>query len=297
MSSHPALAADQLVTASDLVRHFGAWQERAARAPLYILHHGRPRFVLTSIETMDALCAAQPSLPAPTPIDAIAVLDAIGDSVLVADWSGAILGSSRAARAYFGVLARPGAPVDAIVPPGVRATLAAAIRQVIDRGIGERLEIASAARAGRMLLLAIEPAGGGVAIIAQDATRDRDSRAAHATSAALAVAGIATVTLDPDGMLGEPISGAFGAMLDLASAVPFQQRFAAFFATDERPAFEAALADALGGKATAPLDSALLRAAHPALRVRIALAPIRRDGAIVGAVAVIVAACQISDLV
>lgn len=297
MSSHPALPAGQLVTASDLVRHFGAWQERAARAPLYILNRGRPRFVLASIETMDALCAAQPSLPAPTPIDAIAVLDAIGDSVLVADSSGAILGSSRAARAYFGVLARPGASVDAIVPPGVRATLAAAICEVIDRGIGKRLEIASAARAARTLLLAIEPAGGGVAIIAQDATRDRELCAAQATSAALDAAGVATVTLDPDGTLGEPISAAFGAMLDLDRAALFQRRFAAIVAADQRSAFEAALADALGGKPTAALDSALLRAADPALRVRIGLAPIRCDGAIVGAVAVIVATRQISDLV
>jgi hypothetical protein len=46
----------QMVTSSDLVRHFGHWQDRAAREPVYILHRGRPRFVLTAIDIMNALC-------------------------------------------------------------------------------------------------------------------------------------------------------------------------------------------------------------------------------------------------
>ncbi len=46
-----------VVTASDLVRHFGVWQERANRESVYVLHRGRPRFVLTSVEIMQTLCA------------------------------------------------------------------------------------------------------------------------------------------------------------------------------------------------------------------------------------------------
>jgi hypothetical protein len=55
--THPLAGDAQTVTASALVRQFGLWQERAARAPVYILHRGRARLALTSIELMEAMCA------------------------------------------------------------------------------------------------------------------------------------------------------------------------------------------------------------------------------------------------
>ena len=42
-------------TASDLVRRFGVWSERAAREPVYVLHHGRPRLILASVEFIETL--------------------------------------------------------------------------------------------------------------------------------------------------------------------------------------------------------------------------------------------------
>ena len=48
-----------MVTASDLVRHFGTWRERALRAPVYILHRGRPRLILASVELIEMLCRPQ----------------------------------------------------------------------------------------------------------------------------------------------------------------------------------------------------------------------------------------------
>lgn len=47
---------DDTTTASDLVRRFGHWSERAVREPVYVLHRGRPRFVLASIEFIKMLC-------------------------------------------------------------------------------------------------------------------------------------------------------------------------------------------------------------------------------------------------
>ncbi|TPG49009.1 PAS domain-containing protein [Sphingomonas glacialis] len=294
MASHPALPADQLVTASDLVRHFGAWQDRAARAPLYILHRGRPRFVLTSIETMDALCAAHP-LPAPLAsavIDAIPVLDAIGDLVLLADADGMIVASSRAARAYFGALARTGEPVDAITPSAASADLRGAIRHIIDRGIGERLDIASAARAARRLMLTIEPAGRGVVVIAQDAAGDRDGHTAGALDtaslAALVVAGGARTTIDSSGRI-EHADAALAAMIDMDPATLLLRPFVTLVADQARAPLDAALAQVLRGQPAAALDSVLLSASGAPVPVRIGLAPISRGGGIAGVAAVILA--------
>ncbi|MGY2732575.1 PAS domain-containing protein [Sphingomonas sp. UYP23] len=289
MASHPALPADQSVTASDLVRHFGIWQDRAAQAPLYILHRDRPRFVLTSIETMDALCAAH-QLPAPIAsavIDAIPVLDAIGDLVLLTDADGMILASSRAARAYFSALARTGLPVNAIAPSTARADLTAAIRHVIDRGIGERLEIASAGRAARSLELAIEPAGHGVAVIAKDAARDREMRVVGASDtaniAALVVAGGACITLDSRGRIDHP-DAAFAALIDWDPAALRLRLFITVAVEEARTALDAALARVLLGHPAAAIDSVLMTASGATVPVRIGLAPIRH-GEDVGGVA------------
>lgn len=307
MAPRPALPADQLVTASDLVRHFGVWQERAARAPLYILHRGRPRLVLTSIETMDALCAAHalPATHAPAyapaaEIDAGQLLDAIGDLVLVVDAHGAILASSRPARAHFGALARQGAPVEAIVPSSLRATFAATIRQVIDWGVAAQLKTASAAREGRSLLLTLEPAGCGVAVIASDTESERPTRdlqeADRARLAALDAAGVASVLLGLDGGFVES-TAPLDAMLGLDPTTLQDARLGALLDDAARAAFDAAFGQvALGGPA-AVLEGGLPSALGAPRRVRIALAPMRREGRVIGVAAVVLIPSQITDVV
>lgn len=52
----PPADRDDVTTASNLVRRFGMWRERAAREPVYILHRGRPRLVLASVEFVEMLC-------------------------------------------------------------------------------------------------------------------------------------------------------------------------------------------------------------------------------------------------
>jgi PAS domain-containing protein len=289
MASDSSLPADQCVTASDLVRHFGVWQQRASRAPLYILQRGRPRFVMTTIETMDALCAAHrqpPAPPSPTTIDASLLLDSIGDLVLVADSRGAILASSRAARSYFGALARIGAPITAIVPSPLRAMLAATIRQVIELGVGDRVETESAARAGRSLLIAIEPAGGGVAVIANDGA-PRDLQAADmARRAALDAAGGASVTLDLDGSFAAS-STLPDALIGRDSTAPPQGRLRALIDEDARPAFDRAFCQVVQGGPPTALDCSLTGGSGPACSVRIGFAPIRRGGSVSGVAAIL----------
>lgn len=175
MSSLPPLPADQVVTASDFVRHFGLWQERATRTPLYILQRGRPRFVLISIETMNALCAPQAgqafgNASPNTPLDVAVLLDNVRDLILIADSEGAIVACSRTARAHFGRIVALGAPIDAITPPPSRALLVESVSRVAASGIGEQMKAPSAAREGRILALNIEPVGDGVGVFAEDIT-------------------------------------------------------------------------------------------------------------------------------
>jgi hypothetical protein len=86
------------VTASTLVRHFGEWQERAARAPVYVLHHGRPRLILVGVELAATLgYGGRSDQPAAALLDPI--LDALDLPLLLLDGEGLIARANTAARA------------------------------------------------------------------------------------------------------------------------------------------------------------------------------------------------------
>lgn len=157
-----------IVTASDLVRQFGVWQERAARAPVYVLFRGRPRLVLTSIEVMEALLA--PHLPDPETQgpDTSALLDLIRDMVVIADADLRVAAASRTARAYFGDAVTPGVSADTLVPSAERTRLLRALRHVQSSGAAQKLDLPSPRESDRLLLVTIEPHRRGIAMLVQD---------------------------------------------------------------------------------------------------------------------------------
>ena len=160
----------ELVTASELVRHFGLWQERASQAPVYVLFRGRPRLVLTSIEVMEALLA--PHLPErDTPaLDAAALLDLVRDMVVIADADLRILAASRTARGYFSEAVAPGAALDALVPSGARDVLLNTLRHVRAAAVAQTVDLPSPRPGGGLLTLTIEPHRRAVAVLAVDIT-------------------------------------------------------------------------------------------------------------------------------
>ena len=292
----PALPPEQLVTSSDLVRHFGLWQERAARAPLYILHRGRPRFVLTSIETMNALCAVHTpdaTAPASDGIDATALLDGMLDLVLVSDADGSIIASSRAARAHFGPTVAIGAAIDTVAPLSTRAVLTDAIRRVLDSGVGNHLDIPSAVRTARMLTLAIEPAGAGVVLFARDGAPAREASDALVAlraldGALLATTGVASVTINPRGYPVDP-SATLSAMTGLTRDALAMIRFVALAEIGARVALGEAIEQAMAGETPAPLHVSLLVNRADPVAVRIGLAPLRIGATVEGVSAIVVA--------
>ena len=293
----PAPPAELLVTSSDLVRHFGLWQERATRAPLYILHRGRPRFVLTSIETMDALCSPRDAPAGVAPdavgghIDITAVLDGLGELVLLATSGNAIVGASRGARAHFGVLAAPGGRVDEIAPLTARPFLTAAIKRVLDSGTTDSVEIPSAARPGRTLAVTITAASHGIIVVGHDITTDEEVRALQAAAQAqqaamLALGGVATATINPRGYLVAP-GEALVTLCGLAREALTAVRFVTLAEIGARVALGEAIEAAMAGETPLPVDARLLVNRADPVAVRIGLAPLRQGTATDGAVAIL----------
>jgi PAS domain-containing protein len=154
--------AAQTVTASELVRQFGLWQERAVHAPVYVLHRGRPRLALASIELMEALCSARLRDRGAAGLDAL--LDAIREIVVIVDGDLAVVRMSGAARRYFDLDGEAGLTLDRLGGRVVADFLADRARRAIERGLAETVEIAATRRPGRRLSIDILPWGDGAAL-------------------------------------------------------------------------------------------------------------------------------------
>lgn len=285
--------ADQIVTSSELVRHFGLWQERAARAPLYIMHRGRPRFVLVSAELMQALTASHGPAALPGAIEAEALLDAVSDIVLVADADLRVVATSRSARTHFGGLTALDAQLDGIAPTALRELLNATADRVIASGRVETIDLPSPVRAGRLLTATLVPTERGVAVFAQDGTGEREQARTRATAEAAANAmaaagGVAAATLSARGYVIDP-GEALCALTRLSREALARSRFVALVDIGGRVALGDALERVLGDGAVEACDAKLLVNRSSALAVRIGLAPIRTGQAIEGASAVVVA--------
>lgn len=166
---HDVARAD-IVTASDLVRHFGLWQERATRTPVYVMFRGRPRLVLTSIEVMETLVAPHvPDREVQAP-DATALLDLVRDMIVIAGPDLRITATSRTARAYFGEAVAPGISIDTLVPIPAREALLKTLRHVVAAGVVQTIDLPSPRRKGGILTLQVDPHRRGVMLRIEDIT-------------------------------------------------------------------------------------------------------------------------------
>ncbi|CAN5287171.1 hypothetical protein BH10PSE15_BH10PSE15_06380 [soil metagenome] len=258
-----------IVTSSDLVRHFGYWQDRAARAPIYVLHRGRPRLVLTSVEIMDALCAPHSSGQTGCSPDLAAVLDRIADRVLIADEFQRIVAASVNARRDFGTLADAGAALSGLVAERCRAQLVAAADRVLRTGVAMALDLSAWQHPERSLNLVIDTWPGGLMLVAGDVAETHDDAAAlEAATAANDIA--ATALIDADGRL-EGATSALAWLCQRSAAALSGTQFAALF---EAPApIRDAIDRVIATTASVRLDAALRADRETALAVRIGLAP------------------------
>lgn len=274
-----------VVTTSDFVRRFGIWQEYALRAPVYILHRGRPRFVMISVETMQQLCAPRgPSADGVVMADR-ALLDLIDEIVLLLDADLRVAGSSAAARRYFGAALEADAPVERLTDAATAPMLGAAVRRVQQSGLAEIIDL-PAPHAGRDLAWTITPYPGGVALAAHDITVVEElaavRSAASAAEQAIDVTGAgAAARLNVRGHV-EGRAPSLARFAGLASEAVAGLRFASLIERGTRLAV-ANLIDSVASNGEAgSVDAGLLIDGHEVRPVRIGMAPIRHGAAIDG---------------
>lgn len=284
----PTPASRQIVTSSDLVRHFGYWQDRAARTPVYILHRGRPRLVLTSVEIMDALCAPHFAGQGCGP-DLAAVLERVADRVLIANDRQQIIAVSETARRDFGVAAEIGRAVVRIVPDAAQAQLATAIDRVARTGLAMSLDVPGRTAAAGPMTLMVDGWPAGVMLVARDTTDGIDTAERAALDEAITVsAAIAPVRIDLRGRLeagSSALAGWCNLRADSLAAVPFASLFDGASQGKIRDAVDRVIRT---GQALS-LDALLLANLAVPIALRIGFAARRSGDAVSGIAAVLVA--------
>ncbi|RDE05123.1 PAS domain-containing protein [Sphingomonas aracearum] len=282
---------DQVVTSSDLVRHFGIWQDRAARSPVYVLQRGRPRFVLTTIDVMEALCAPSGE-EAGTSADIDGTLvDGVSDLVVVADGSLRVSFANQAARAYFGEAAAVGANVAGLSSSSAGTILAEAVRRVAGTGVAESLELPSPTYPCRTLMVAIAPHGGGVTLTARDATLAADLAEARAVDDARrqaleAMRDMAVARINLRGYLEAPDS-LLEALTGLSGEALASVRFVSLLDISARALTGDAIEAVIASGEPQVVNARLLVNRSAPVPVRIGLAALRLNGAVRGVTALI----------
>ncbi|MGJ3648791.1 hypothetical protein ACLB0R_09995 [Sphingomonas sp. GlSt437] len=298
MNSTTSLAADpaeaQIVTSSDLVRHFGVWQERAARAPVYIMHRGRPRHVLTSVDLMDVLCRPHDSAHQHDRRSTIAaLLDITADTLIVVDALGEITGLSLPARVRFGAEARVGAAIDRLLAPGSAAQLHSALLRTRQSGEPTTLSVTTARHPDREFEVEIAPLGGSTLLRVVDLTHEEELVATQGRLQAIeramkAVATVASATVDVQGNLVDA-ADALQSLTGLGEPALANASFVSLFDTASRARIAEAMDAVISRRHTQLVSATLLVNRGEALGVTVAMAPLSFGSAINGMTAVIVA--------
>lgn len=286
----PEVQAPRFVSAAEITRNFGQWQDRAGQGPLIVTHHGRPRVALLAIERYDALIRDEGAELEAARLSAL--IGHIGLAFMAFDEDDRFVRVNPAAVAQLGLPERSlvGRTAEEALGPGGRA-LATLVGDA--RASGEERQADMAAPHGaRALRLRLFPYPGGIAVLSRNISgplsAERSAAAAAVEARARAAGGRSWVTwLDARGMI-ETIDGGIADLIGFAPQRLVGVRFTDLFSIATRAPLADRIDAVLAGKGAVAADAALLVAGseRPA---RVGLAERRGDGRVNGLAAFVTA--------
>lgn len=286
-----SLDPDACVSASDLVRRFGEWQEKALSQPVFIIRRGRPSLVLTSFDLMRRLCAPAEGRVGQADRQSL-LLDTMREAVLTIDRDGRIAASNRAARIALGLgeAQLRDRPLAAVLPEGGARFLLDTAARARRHGTAEAAEIAIG---HRHFAITIAPDGDGALLLLHDrseaAAAQGVASAGEAVTGALAALGdVAVVRINQRGYIDDH-SEALQRMTGIAGEALATVRFVTLLDIASRVAVGDAIEQVLGHATALAMDVRINVNRGEPIGVRLALAP-ERDGPRVGAVRAILVA-------
>ena len=192
------------VTAAEIIRNFGYWQQCALEAPVAVTHHGRSRVVLISSEQYRQLSSKATTIAVSSDAEARRIMEHAIEGFLVYDAELRLIHANKVARDFFGshfdgmINRAADAPERAPVHPEILARL----REVLETRKDVAFDTDSKRFPGRRLRLRIFPYGDGVAILFMNITEMEHLRAGanrmHSLRRAVqAISKVGVIMLDP----------------------------------------------------------------------------------------------------
>lgn len=282
------------VSAAELVRRFGSWQDRVSHGPVFVTHHGRRRLVMLSLPQYRALLADAPredegdaALRLATLLDQLPLCAVAFDGRLhIAEANSAACAHLRQQRAEL-----IGQRLGETALDLSRTLAASHIARAAATGEVAAFDAPSLAYPGSWLRFSIFPYGQGVCCLFRPITAEREARrlarSEDAFTAALAAEGtIGHGRLSPRGTMTE-VDETLAKLAGFAPESLRQVRLTDILPLPRRMAASAEIEAVLAGGAPRAFDSALLVNQGGERPVRIALAEMMGEHASEGAVLIV----------
>ncbi|MBX3481641.1 MAG: PAS domain S-box protein [Caulobacter sp.] len=187
------------VTAGEVARAFGRWQDEAARGPVVVTHHGRAKTVLLSAESFEAREAD--AGPTPDRLEGAyrSVLSNMAEGFVCLDQRMHFVEVNHVFEGFTGLSASQviGRPWDEVFPIAARSIASEQFRRVLRTGEPALFEMASSVRPDAVLDVRAFPMPAGLGALFLNRTEERHLfqrlRGAGALAAALNEAGTAGI--------------------------------------------------------------------------------------------------------
>lgn len=289
--------APRFVSAAEITRNFGMWQDRAGQGPLVVTHHGRPRCVLLSAESYRAITeegddGARRGDGARDAIEHALLAERLEAGLIELDGS---LGITRANSMAALLLGRPadmlaGRALADVAPTLASGLPAARLRRTVRDGEEARFDCPVADGTALSVHAFPWPAGAALLLRRIGAGEEEDARAGGLAldDALVAHGGVGVVSLTVRGTIARA-SDAFAALSGFAPVRLVGVRATDLMALAARATLADAVERVLTGCGVQAIDSRLLVNGGDERPVRIALAPIASGLAIGGAAMVVTA--------
>lgn len=290
------------VTAGEISRNFGQWQDVALSGPVIVTHHGRPRVVMISAEHYAAagLAEGPVGFDNDSALHAVetaraAILGHLNEAFVALDPDLKITAVNTVFEDLKGASAAQliGAAWNEVFSAPVQALIGEQFRRVLRTGETLEFESESTVQSGRSFGVRVFPYPGGIAALFVNRTEERDLRTRLDRAAALETAlailpGVATARLNIRGVLTS-MDADFLRLTGFSEAELRDCRLSDIVRPAERRSLSQAVEHALQGDAPARLPVTLLIKAGAERTVEMALSTVRRDGIPDGVLAVIAA--------
>lgn len=270
------------VTAGEISRNFGRWQDKAMETPVVVTHHGRPRVVMIASDHYRPAEQASPNLPDAAGAKLGALMNQIAEAFLALDADLRIMAVNPVFEAYVGRAAFQivGRLWVEVFPKLEGSLLHEHYRRVLRTGEVAEFEVASVMYPGRVVTQTVFPYGGGVAALFVNRTgeRERERQIEVANSIeqlARAIPGLSLIEVNIRGGIAK-VDGRFSALSGFDTDALVRFRLADIVLPRDRSRLLASIDQALEDEAIPSLRTCILSRDGQEKEVIMTLAPIRQ---------------------